>query len=197
MAQNTKIIPTIAEREAAMDTNFFDIKRTLTGKIIDGMGLLGDSLTHDVVNPAISAIGYRSVQAKISRGENFNGYPYIVLDCPRLNDTHSEVICRTIFWWGHSWSLHFALQGSALQHINYQRVARLSNNWQVYTGDNLWEQHPAAHELIPVHSPEKDYRQKISSRAFFKICQSVSLAKAQEWPPFPIEEYKQVFQLIT
>lgn len=194
MAQNTKIIPTIAERLAAQNTNFFDAKRELTGKIIYSLEQLGEHLLQEVIIPVMPANGYNVSGFKVSRGENFNGYPFIVLDCPRINDTQSEVICRTIFWWGHHWSLHFALQGKALKRLNLNAIHQFDETWQLYTGNHLWEQNPSIEESIPLHTFDASTHQP---RHFFKVYRKTLLAEAEQWPPYSMTVYKELFNLLT
>ena len=41
-----------------------------------------------------------TIAGKISRGENYKGLPYLVLDFPRLSQDNRIFIYRTMFWWG-------------------------------------------------------------------------------------------------
>ncbi len=47
---------------------------------------------------------------KISRGENYEGLPYLILDYPRLFDISNIFTIRIMFWWGNFFSitLHLA-----------------------------------------------------------------------------------------
>ncbi|WP_345252982.1 hypothetical protein [Flaviaesturariibacter amylovorans] len=47
---------------------------------------------------------------KISKGENYLGLPYLVLDFPRQFDSRNIFAVRTMFWWGNAFSstLHLA-----------------------------------------------------------------------------------------
>jgi hypothetical protein len=48
---------------------------------------------------------------KISKGENYNGLPYVILDYPRLF-THENIFAiRTLFWWGNYFSITLHLKG--------------------------------------------------------------------------------------
>ena len=48
---------------------------------------------------------------KISRGENYQGLPYVVLDQPRLFGKEDIVAIRTMFWWGHYFMVTLHLKG--------------------------------------------------------------------------------------
>ncbi|MBN9383460.1 MAG: hypothetical protein J0H74_22070 [Chitinophagaceae bacterium] len=48
---------------------------------------------------------------KISKGENYLGLPYVVLDYPRLFRREDVLAIRTMFWWGHYFSVTLHLKG--------------------------------------------------------------------------------------
>src|SRR6476619_3541717 len=41
---------------------------------------------------------------KISRGENYLGLPYLILDYPRVFDRENIFVIRSFFWWGNFFS---------------------------------------------------------------------------------------------
>lgn len=48
---------------------------------------------------------------KISKGENYQGLPYVMLDHPRLFGKEDVFAVRTMFWWGHYFSVTLHLKG--------------------------------------------------------------------------------------
>ncbi|MFA7381036.1 MAG: hypothetical protein WC150_11270 [Bacteroidia bacterium] len=200
MAQNTKIIPTNAELEIASNTNFFDVKRELTAKIVVALEQFGEQLLQEVVTSVFLKTGIQRAGLKVSKGENFKGYPYIVLDCPRLYSTDTEVICRTIFRWGHGWSLHFTVQGKTFSRVNHSLPffsASLSSDWLLYTGENIWEQDVDSVFFLPTLSiSETSLSHTINRQGFFKIATQINLSDAVEWPPFPQQTYQILFDLL-
>src|SRR5437868_2887523 len=48
---------------------------------------------------------------KISRGENYQGLPYLVLDYPRVFNKSNILAIRTMFWWGNFFSTTLHLAG--------------------------------------------------------------------------------------
>ena len=200
MAQNTKIIPTNAELNIASDTNFFDVKRELTAKIVLTLEQYGEQLLEEIIIPVFQKAGTQRAGLKVSKGENFKGYPYIVLDCPRLYSTDTEVICRTIFRWGHGWSLHFTVQGKTFTRVNHSLPdfsASLNRDWLLYTGDNIWEQDVDSVFFVPMFSmSEAAFSQTIKRQVFCKIATQINLSDAVEWPPFPQQTYQVLFDLL-
>src|SRR5258706_1001549 len=48
---------------------------------------------------------------KISKGENYKGLPWMVLDYPRAFGREDVLAIRTLFWWGHYFSVTLHLKG--------------------------------------------------------------------------------------
>jgi hypothetical protein len=48
---------------------------------------------------------------KISKGENYNGLPYVILDYPRLFGNENIFAIRTMLWWGNYFSTTLHLKG--------------------------------------------------------------------------------------
>jgi hypothetical protein len=61
---------------------------------------------------------------KISKGENYKGLPWVILDYPRLFNREHTFAIRTMFWWGHFFSVTLHLKGKYKQ--QYQQ--NLLNN---------------------------------------------------------------------
>ncbi len=49
---------------------------------------------------------------KISKGENYLGLPYVILDYPRIAKGDDLVFIRSLFWWGNFYSSTLQLAGS-------------------------------------------------------------------------------------
>ena len=52
-----------------------------------------------------------TIHSKISKGENYEGLPYLVLDCPRYFKAENIFAIRTMFWWGNFFSITLQLSG--------------------------------------------------------------------------------------
>src|SRR5215469_11174420 len=62
---------------------------------------------------------------KISRGENYKGLPWVMLDYPRIFGKENMLAIRTMFWWGHAFIVTLHLKG------RYRRLflPALERNW--------------------------------------------------------------------
>ncbi len=80
---------------------------------------------------------------KISRGENYKGLPWLVLDNPRHFRHNNIFAIRTMFWWGNFFSITLHLSGnnkSALLQKIVENVSLLKeNDCYVYAGQDEWE----------------------------------------------------------
>jgi hypothetical protein len=56
--------------------------------------------------------------AKISRGENYLGLPYLVLDYPRNFAPNNIFAIRTFFWWGKLFSTTLHFSGEHLKYLS-------------------------------------------------------------------------------
>ncbi|OQP46732.1 hypothetical protein [Niastella populi] len=66
---------------------------------------------------------------KISKGENYRGLPWVMLDYPRLFTRHDAFAIRTMFWWGHFLSVTLHLKGEYKKRYEQQ----LLNNFSLLT----------------------------------------------------------------
>ncbi|HEY4291325.1 MAG TPA: hypothetical protein VGN00_29690 [Puia sp.] len=85
---------------------------------------------------------------KISKGENYQGLPYVMLDYPRLFGREDVLAIRTFFWWGHSFSVTVHLKGAYRDRylpVLQQRWAELAAaGFHVGISEDEWR-----HEHVP------------------------------------------------
>lgn len=82
---------------------------------------------------------------KISKGENYLGLPYVVLDYPRQANGHDLFFIRSLFWWGHFYSSTLQLSGRyKLQNLD-KVIAGYSlfadNNYYAGVATDPWQHH--------------------------------------------------------
>jgi len=89
-----------------------------------------------------------STSPKISRGENYKGLPWLVLDNPRHFRHNNIFAIRTMFWWGNFFSVTLHLSGNNKSDLLKKIFENLSlleeNDFYVYGGQDEWE-----HDLDP------------------------------------------------
>jgi len=80
---------------------------------------------------------------KISRGENYKGLPWLVLDNPRHFQHNNIFAIRTMFWWGNFFSITLHLSGKYKNDFlgkNSESISMLKkNDFYIYAGQKEWE----------------------------------------------------------
>ena len=83
---------------------------------------------------------------KISRGENYQGLPYVVLDQPRWFGKEDILAIRTMFWWGHYFMVTLHLKGAMqvrfASELGRHAKALATSGFHIATSGDEWE-----HEL--------------------------------------------------
>jgi len=86
-------------------------KNAIIQKAISLFGMLADDMKA-MLEKASLPEDVKMATPKISRGENYKGLPYAILDYPRLF-THENIFAiRTMFWWGNYFSITLHLKGN-------------------------------------------------------------------------------------
>lgn len=111
---------------------------------------------------------------KISKGENYLGLPWMVLDYPRLFSPEDILAIRTMFWWGRYVTLTLHVSGQWKKATEealiraYPQLAR--EEFRIAIGDDPWihDQEQGNTNLISSYSPES-FAEEIRNRKFTKI----------------------------
>jgi len=114
------------------------------------------------------------ISPKISRGENYKGLPWLVLDNPRYFQHNNIFAIRTMFWWGNFFSITLHLSGNNKNDLLKNLTDNISflakNDFYIYNGTKEWEHDidPGSYKKLPVIN--KDELQKIfSANSFLKL----------------------------
>jgi hypothetical protein len=121
--------------------------------------------------------------AKISKGENYRGLPYLVLDFPRCFDKDDIFAVRCMFWWGNFFSITLHLAGKYQKQYSDRLIRSyhllVQNGFFVSAGDEQWEHHFDEPNYIEIGNiTEAQFIEKIQSPAFIKIANKISV---KEW----------------
>ena len=114
------------------------------------------------------------VSPKISRGENYKGLPWLVLDNPRHFEHNNIFAIRTMFWWGNFFSITLHLSGrhkkNLLEKISAHRSLLAENNFYIYTGKKEWEHDFAPESYKKISSlNSNEFMNSLLENAFLKL----------------------------
>ncbi len=138
------VILTEQEIEQLNDDSWLKRKKAITGKLEDILTAshqqLADIRKPEVMDPFFK----KGVSGRISRGDNYQDLPYLVLDYPKLSDKNEMHTFRIIVWWGNGILLNFLHSGKILHLMNKKLLTEAFEDWYVDGNDNPWE-----HEITP------------------------------------------------
>ncbi len=117
---------------------------------------------------------------KISKGENYKGLPYLILDYPRYFDHENIFAVRTMFWWGHFFSVTLHLSGDHKKEAEEKLIASYKTfrekGFYCYTNEDPWEHHFESENYKPLSQMSKnDFERSIRENPFIKIANKISL----------------------
>ncbi len=114
------------------------------------------------------------ISPKISRGENYKGLPWLVLDNPRHFQHNNIFAIRTMFWWGNFFSITLHLSGNNKADLLKKIAVNISllakEGFYIYNGEKEWE-----HDLDPASYKElsklneDDLQNIFSANNFLKL----------------------------
>ncbi|MDN5200389.1 hypothetical protein QQ008_03430 [Fulvivirgaceae bacterium BMA10] len=199
-------ISPLSEKEIAYitDVDFLLTKSTVIKKVVRMFSEIEEELrNHITKNNYKLPEGTLSRSGKISRGENYKGLPYVMLDYPRLFSDNSVFACRSMFWWGHFFNLTLHIQGEALEVLRptiLSRKERLKGE-QLFIGVN--ETTPWEHDYDPQNYcsvddlSDKDLESILRDKSFVKLSVKTDLKKWLEVPEFILSTFKFFMNLVN
>lgn len=117
---------------------------------------------------------------KISRGEQYKGLPYVILDHPRLFSRQDVFAIRTMFWWGHYFIQTLHLKGSYHERFSASLVANavlLSEaGFYISTGNDEWIHDFEEPNFLPVSGiTTLELNERIIRPGYLKLAVKISL----------------------
>jgi hypothetical protein len=125
---------------------------------------------------------------KISRGENYLGLPYVILDYPRVFGRQDVLAIRTMFWWGHYFSMTLHIKGeyrSALLTAIRSYIPLLTEKgFHIGISDDEWRHELAGDNYISLGGMDAPAIDDIldGDRSFLKLSAICGLDRWDEAP---------------
>ncbi len=138
---------------------------------------------------------------KISRGENYHGLPYQLLDFPRLFSRDDVFAFRTMCWWGNFYSVTWHLQGKSWQALqpHIQKAQHVLREEKVFVcvHDTPWEYHRQENNFLPVEAfTGSALHQHFEDMPFMKFARFLPLEKGDQLPVFALKFFKKMNALM-
>ena len=124
------------------------------------------------------------ISPKISRGENYKGLPWLVLDNPRHFQHNNIFAIRTMFWWGSFFSITLHVSGNNKNDLLKNLTGNVSllakNDFYIYTGTKEWEHDidPGSYKKLSGIN-EEELQRIFSTNNFLKIAVKFSIGSLE------------------
>ena len=124
--------------------------------IIKKVSAMFAQLADEYVNAGLSYLPgeVQSISPKISKGEQYLGLPYVMLDYPRLFSKEHTCAIRTFFWWGNFFSIHLQLSGNFQQEFSSRLQKQISrgqfDGWYLGIHESEWHHHFEADNYVMI-----------------------------------------------
>ena len=124
-----------------------------------------------------------AIPPKISRGENYKGLPYLVLDYPRCFEKNDHFAIRTMFWWGNFFSITLHLSGNykKIYEAKVETVFTSLKDESFFIGisNDQWEHHFETSNYLPLQQMNDiAFKNYINDKPFIKLAKKISL---EQW----------------
>lgn len=175
---------TAYEIQLVSDSKTLLAKNRIINKVCEMFGSLADEYQQSLNKNHFNTSGL--VHAKVSKGEQYKGLPYVVLDYPRQFGKVNTFAIRTFFWWGNFFSISLHLSGNYLQQslptIQSFLPEISSGDWYISTGDDQWQHHFGEDNYETINASTVH----LENRSFIKLAKK-----------FPLHQWENVNQLFT
>lgn len=170
------------------DQEFFRLKRMCLDKIVTSFGklelLIGSHLPEMT---GITAMADYKERGNISKGENYLGLPYVVLDYPAVFGKDGVAAFRTMFWWGNGFSITLHLSGKYLKGLPddfFQSILEKSPaHFLIGTGNGEWDHHFGKDNFTMIGEQTfnpKILQQEAAAKGFFKLADRWKIDQTDE-----------------
>jgi hypothetical protein len=198
MSYNTKVTLSDGQLAMASDKNIILTKRA----VIESAAALFNSLI-PFINEHFNASVFHvenvaSSIPKISKGENYNGFPYVMLDYPACFQKENIFAIRTMFWWGNFISITLHISGKYKKNFEENIFARIKEekDFFVCVAENEWQHNFEAENYRKVSKINEAETNNIYKKAFLKIALKYKLHHWNMMQSVLPEGYKKINKLL-
>ena len=186
------------ELELLSNSHFFNLKAGITQKLSALLGELSESLEIIIKNISNNFTEeVRQSHPKISRGENYRGLPWMVLDYPRVFKQTDVFAFRSLCRWGHEFSFTLHVSGNYFDAIKNSLPAFLisleKESIYICISDSPWHYHFEKENYILISeliSVEKNLEKWIAHRTFIKLSSKTELQNYSNAPAYGIAFFR-------
>ena len=201
MNDSAKIRLSAFEMELVKNTDWIFTKQLIINKVYLLFGDLHNDF-RDIIsqkkNLFISRWQHKT--GKISKGENYKGLPYLILDFPAVFAKEDIFAIRTLFWWGNFFSISLHVSGKFYRHMKKSEEVfsvLKENHFSVCINENQWQHDFNVDNFKNINNLSKREMNKIFLKPFFKTAKKIELTEWNKAEFLLIENFKKLIDFIA
>lgn len=186
MSEETKLALSPNELELVCNKDWILTKQEIIRKVYTLFGQISIDMQRKIAGRKgmVSPPGHIG-NPKISRGENYRGLPYVMLDYPRLFRKEYTLAIRTLFWWGNFFSINLHLEGHCKQQAKPAMVAGFNrlqqSGYWLCVHQDPWQHYFEEDNYIPLAALSSSrFEAAVEGREFIKIGKYIPLHQWEE-----------------
>ncbi len=183
------------------DQDFLLRKRAILLHIEELLAQCQTALKAEITqNPFDFPEGCEIQAGKISRGENYRGLPYLVLDYPRMFKQDSIFSLRTMLWWGHEFSCTLYILGQARESYRQSLASQLPQarykDWYLGVHESPWEYYFAPDNFKALQEMDSAEKSRYGERPFYKLSRQLSLDQYDNLSHWVVKTWRQFREVL-
>lgn len=196
MNKDAKITVSADELAILQDRSFFGKKKSITAKIYQQFAqVIGEANAQQVFSSVIFPAGTDFTTGKISKGENYKGLPFLLLDFPRLFGANEILAVRTMVWWGNFISSTFLISGERLpacRNAVLKNLSRLTamQTW-ICVNDSPWHHDFEIENYVMMKNlNRKQVAEILENKPFMKLGRKIPVSRINGLTSFSMESFR-------
>ena len=132
---------------------------------------------------------------KISKGEQYEGLPYLMLDYPCIFTKTDIFAIRSFVWWGNYFSIELLLKGQRQSKWEMQLISMpILQNWHIDPSISQWS-HTWNHDKAAMLKDVDNSNYVVKD--FFKLSKQLPLSEWQNMADFFVTNFRELCQAIS
>ena len=190
------------EKELVIDASFILTKNAILEKVKHLLSDLQEKQQIFLNHPQLfTAADYKKLSAKISKGENYKGLPYLMLDYPRIFGNSSIFAIRTMFWWGNFFSITLHLSGGYKKKFEEKIAIHFSmlaeKGFFCCVNEDQWQHDFETGNYIRLSGINMtDFKKLISEKPFIKLATKIPLDQWDDAIDTLLNYFRQIIEML-
>ena len=192
------------ELELVNNADWILTKNGIIQKVANLFGEVGNAFRADAEKYTdFAASPVFGMPPKVSKGEQYQSLPYIMLDYPRHFTEPDIFAIRSFFWWGNHCSIQLVLRGSFLAQYGpsidhffqlYGKYAEETRGWHIGVGSDPWQHHFEKSNYLPMEDWDGT---SVTGLPYLKLAKKIPLEEWDDIDQFLIRHFNRLLSMMT